>query len=92
MVLSRIVASASRLLQEAVSELAADDNRDEIWEYVRLHDGRRMFANQMLDNEVEPLQVIQWGKWKDWQTFRDHYLKDLSVEYQLEQLSKVDGQ
>jgi integrase len=83
--------TVSRHLQKAVSEIAADDDRDEIWEHVRLYDGRRTFANQMLDNEVEPLQVMQWGKWNDWQTFRDHYLKDFSVEYQSEQLSKVDG-
>lgn len=83
--------TVSRHLKKTVREFAEEDERDRMWEYVRLHDGRRTFANRMLDSEVEPLQVMEWGKWRDWRTFRDHYMQDFSEKHQSEQLAKVDG-
>jgi len=80
--------TVSRHLKQTVTELAEDED-DEAWESISLHDGRRTFANTMLDEDVPPLQVMEWGAWDDWQTFRDHYLHDHSEDYQSEQIQKV---
>lgn len=78
----RHVQAAARRLQ--------DTTGDEGWSYIGLHDGRRTFANTMLDSDVSPLQVMQWGKWDDWRTFRDHYLTSFSESHQHKELQKVD--
>jgi integrase len=81
--------TVSRHLKATVEELA-EETGEEMYKHIRLHDGRRTFANQMLDDNVPALQVMEWGGWSDWQVFRDHYLKDFSTEYQSEQLKKTD--
>lgn len=78
----RHVQAAARRLQESTD--------DEGWGFLGLHDGRRTFANSMLDADVSPLQVMQWGSWDDWRTFRDHYLTSFSEKHQHQELQKVD--
>lgn len=78
----RHVQSAARRLEK--------ETGDEGWSFLGLHDGRRTFANTLLDSDVSPLQVMQWGSWDDWRTFRDHYLTSFSEKYQHQELQKVD--
>ncbi|MXR50198.1 tyrosine-type recombinase/integrase [Halovenus sp. WSH3] len=59
------------------------------YQHLTLHDGRRTWANALLDDGVSPLQVMEWGSWDDWRTFRDHYLQDFSEQHQSEELEKV---
>jgi integrase len=86
-VISSSMRTVSRHIQAAAGELA---DEDEGWNYLTLHDGRRTWANALLDNDVSPMQVMMWGGWDDWQTFRDHYLQDFSEEHQSEEIAKVD--
>jgi integrase len=87
----RIVSSSmrtvSRHIQAAAEELSEED---EGWEHLTLHDGRRTWANALLDDDVSPLQTMEWGGWDDWKTFRDHYLSDFSEQHQSEEIAKVD--
>lgn len=71
-------------------ESIGDRNNDDAWKHISLHDGRRTWANALLDADVSPMQVMQWGGWDDWRTFRDHYLQDFSAEYQSKEIAKVD--
>ncbi|ADD03843.1 integrase family protein [Natrialba magadii ATCC 43099] len=77
-----------RHVQQAAKDLGSDTG-DEGWDYLGLHDGRRTFANSLLDADVSPLQVMEWGGWDDWRTFRDHYLTSFSEQHQHEELQKV---
>lgn len=86
-VISSSMRTVSRHVQAAAAKLAEED---EGWNYISLHDGRRTWANALLDDDVSPLQVMMWGGWDDWQTFRDHYLQDFSEEHQSEEIAKVD--
>lgn len=75
----------SRRFGDVVDSL--DDDR---YKHVTLHDGRRTWANALLDQGVQPLQVMEWGGWADWQTFRDHYLTEFTEKKQKEEIEKVD--
>lgn len=78
-----------RHLQRAAENLQNETNKDG-YNYVGMHDGRRTWANSLLDDDVSPLQVMEWGSWDDWQTFRDHYLQDFSEKHQSEEIEKVN--
>jgi len=53
---------------------------DEGWQFVGPHDLRRSWGVILLENGTLPSVVMEWGGWKDWQTFRDHYLAEFSPE------------
>ena len=78
----RHVKAAARRLQEQTG--------DEGWQYLGLHDGRRTFANTMLDSDISAIQIMAWGKWESWRVFREHYLSKFSEKHQHEELQKVD--
>ncbi|TKX38015.1 site-specific integrase [Halorubrum sp. CGM5_25_10-8B] len=84
-----VISSSMRTVSRHI-QAAAEGFSDEGWNYISLHDGRRTWANALLDDDVSPLQVMMWGGWDDWQTFRDHYLQDFSEEHQSEEIAKVD--
>ena len=75
---------------QAAAERLQDESGDEGWQYLGLHDGRRTFANSMLDSGVTALQVMDWGLWRSWRVFRDAYLAKFTEEHQHEELQKVD--
>lgn len=60
------------------------------WTYLTPHDLRRTWGTLLVESEVEPGMVMEWGGWKDWSTFREHYLGVYSEKMQREQISKVD--
>ena len=83
--------TVSRHLKNIVRNIAEEDGEDEMFEYVRLHDGRRTFINRMLDKNVQELQVMAWSGHDDWRTFRDHYMSDFSEKHEHQELQKVSG-
>lgn len=60
------------------------------WNDVSPHDCRRTFASKMVQDGISESLVMQWGGWKNYETFRDHYF--LQSDEQIErQLKRVDG-
>ena len=55
-----------------------------------LHDLRRSWATHILGQGVLPSVVVSWGGWKDWETFRRHYLGEFSPEVLEREREKVD--
>lgn len=68
---------------------------DEGWTYLDVHDLRRTWGGHLLwDCCVLPAVVMSWGGWEDWETFRNHYLGEMSpvaVEREREKISFVSG-
>ena len=68
---------------------------DEGWTYLDVHDLRRTWGGHLLwDCGVLPAVVMSWGGWEDWQTFRNHYLGEMSpaaAEREREKISFVSG-
>jgi len=63
---------------------------DEGWERVDVHDLRRSWATHILAEGVLPSVVMEWGGWKDWETFRRHYLGEFSPEVLEREREKVE--
>lgn len=54
---------------------------DRGWSYLKPHDLRRTWGGHLLWNcGVLPFVVMSWGGWRDWSTFRDHYMGEMSPE------------
>ncbi|WP_435099274.1 tyrosine-type recombinase/integrase [Halorubrum sp. N11] len=52
---------------------------DEGWTSLDVHDLRRTWAGHLLwDCGLLPAVVMSFGGWEDWETFRDHYLGEMS--------------
>lgn len=68
---------------------------DEGWTYLDVHDLRRTWGGHLLwDCGVLPAVVMSWGGWEDWETFRNHYLGEMSpaaAEREREKISFVSG-
>ena len=71
------------------AEQRATKEQDERWQYVRPHDLRRTWGHLMLEEEVLPSVLMQWGGWEDYDTFKKHYLGKHSEKVMAEQASKV---
>lgn len=88
-----LVPRSERTLRNWI-ERAADRCRaatsEEAWRFVTMHDLRRTWGTLLLENDVEPGMVMQWGGWEDWKTFREHYLGVYSPKKQREERGKVD--
>ena len=65
------------------------------WTYLDIHDLRRTWGGHLLwDCGVLPAVVMSWGGWEDWETFRNHYLGEMSpvaAERECEKISFVSG-
>jgi integrase len=88
-----LVGAAKRTVQGWVERAAESMYRktdDEGWRYVSAHDLRRSWATLLIQNDVEPLLVLDWGGWSDYKTFRDHYMSINSPEYQAEERTKIE--
>ncbi|WP_343218003.1 tyrosine-type recombinase/integrase [Haloplanus salinarum] len=55
---------------------------DDGWTYFGPHDLRRTWGTLLVEREVEPGLVMEWGGWEDWETFREHYLGAYSLDAQ----------
>lgn len=84
-----------RWVQRAASRLY-DETEDEGWTFLDVHDLRRTWGGDLLWNQgVLPSVVMNWGGWEDWDTFRKHYLGEMSPEAAERERSKIeymDGQ
>lgn len=74
---------------DRVAETCAEQTGDDGWHYLAPHDLRRTWGTLLLEAEVEPGMVMQWGGWSDWDTFREHYLGAYSPEMERRQVEKV---
>ena len=63
---------------------------DEGWSFVDVHDLRRTWGTNLLEQGVLPSVVMDWGGWEDWDTFREHYLGEFSPEAIKREREKVD--
>jgi len=59
------------------------------WAHLGPHDLRRTWGTQLVEQEVEPGLIMEWGGWQDWDTFREHYLGAYSPEMEQKQIEKV---
>jgi integrase len=77
----------------AQSRYAATGNKG--WTYLDVHDLRRTWGGHLLwDCGVLPAVVMSWGGWEDWETFRNHYLGEMSpaaAEREREKISFVSS-
>ncbi|TKX86961.1 site-specific integrase [Halorubrum sp. SS5] len=68
---------------------------DEGWTFIDVHDLRRTWGGHLLwDCGVLPAVVMSWGGWEDWETFRNHYLGEMSpaaAERERGKISYVSG-
>ncbi|WP_353634483.1 site-specific integrase [Halobacterium sp. NMX12-1] len=63
---------------------------DDGWLEVSYHDLRRTWGTRLLEQGVLPTVVMSWGGWKDWETFRKHYLGEFSPEAMKRERGKVE--
>ena len=77
-----------RWVQKAAAELE-EETGDEGWSFVDVHDLRRTWGTYLLEQGVLPSVVMAWGGWRDWDTFREHYLGEFSPEAIKRERSKV---
>ena len=72
------------------AEQRAGDEKDDRWRYLGPHDLRRTWGHLMLEAEVLPSVLMQWGGWEDYETFKKHYLGKHSESVQAREAGKVD--
>jgi len=87
-----VVRHTRRTLQRWVERAAGEmfAKTEEVgWTYVSAHDLRRSWATMLIQAEVEPLLVMDWGGWSDFEVFKDHYMSISSPEFQRSERSKL---
>ena len=77
-----------RWVHQAANRLRAEE-RDEGWKFVTPHDLRRSWGTLLVEADVEPGIIMEWGGWEDWETFREHYLGAYSMKKQKQEQAKV---
>jgi len=73
-----------------IGERRLDDTGDDGWSHLSAHDLRRTWGTLLVDDEVEPGLVMEWGGWEDWETFREAYLGTYSTKAKTRAREKVD--
>ena len=81
--------SVYRWVRRAAERRQAE-TRDDGWSFVDVHDLRRTWGTNLLEQGVLPSVVMDWGGWEDWDTFREHYLGEFSPEAIKRERQKVD--
>lgn len=87
-----LVDRTSRTLQRWVdraAETCKEETEDPGWSFLGPHDLRRTWGTLLVEAGVEPGMIMEWGGWKDWETFREHYLGAYSPEMERRQASVV---
>ena len=88
-----IIDHAPRTIQRWVAgaaETVAAETGDGGWPHVTPHDLRRSWGTLLLERGVQPGLVMEWGGWRDWATFREHYLGEFSPAAVSREREKVD--
>lgn len=62
---------------------------DEGWSFLDVHDLRRTWGTYLVGQGVIPGYIMQIGGWEDWETFRRHYIGELSPEVEKREMQKV---
>ncbi|WP_455448596.1 tyrosine-type recombinase/integrase [Natrinema thermotolerans] len=78
-----------RWVQRAAERLHAESG-DRGWSFLDVHDLRRTWGTNLLEQGVLPSVVMDWGGWEDWETFRRHYLGEFSPEAIRRERGKVN--
>ncbi|WP_084568927.1 site-specific integrase [Halostagnicola larsenii] len=78
-----------RWVQRAAERLQAESG-DRGWSFLDVHDLRRTWGTNLLEQGVLPSVVMDWGGWDDWETFRHHYLGEFSPEAIRRERGKVN--
>lgn len=63
---------------------------DDGWAYFTPHDLRRAWANRMIEDDVAPPLIMNFGGWESWPQFRDAYLNGYSSKRVREELKPLD--
>jgi len=77
-----------RWVSHAADHLRAETG-DDGWKFVTPHDLRRSWGTLLVEDDVEPGIIMEWGGWEDWETFREHYLGAYSMKKQKQEQQKV---
>jgi len=73
------------------AESLQDETGDRGWEFLDVHDLRRSWGGHLLWNcGVSPMVVMEFGGWEDWDTFKDHYMGQITPEAQQRERGKID--
>lgn len=78
----------TRYLKRAAEKCQERDGKEGL-EYISTHDLRRSWAQQLLERDVEPGMIMDWGGWENWDTFREHYMGRYSPQAQQRQQENV---
>lgn len=62
-----------RWVERAAQERAAEKG-DDRWLHLSTRDLRRTWGHLSFEAGIQPSVLMQWGGWKDYQTFKNHYL------------------
>lgn len=71
------------------AEICKEETDDPGWMFLGPHDLRRSWATMLVELGVEPGMIMEWGGWKDWETFREHYLGAYTPEMEKRQAALV---
>lgn len=77
-----------RWVHRAADRCRAESN-DDGWKFVTPHDLRRTWGTLLVEDDVEPGIIMEWGGWDNWETFREHYLGAYSMKKQQQEQAKV---
>jgi len=88
-----LVDKSTRTIERWVNHLADEcraETGDSGWQFLGPHDLRRTWGTLLVEEDVEPGMIMEWGGWSDWDTFREHYLGAYSPDMERRQAEKVD--
>jgi integrase len=81
-----------RTIQNWVTEAAesiADETGEPDWNLLSAHDLRRTWATSLIQQGISESNVMMWGGWDNYETFKNHYFQQ-SDEQIAEQLQSVE--
>ena len=73
----------------SIAEQCQEETGDAGWSFLRPHDLRRTWGTLLVEAGVEPGMIMEWGGWKNWDTFREHYLGAYSPDMEKKQAALV---
>jgi integrase len=82
-----------RTIQNWVTEAGeaiAQETGEKDWTLLSAHDCRRTWATSLIQQGISESNVMDWGHWQNYETFRDHYFQqsDEQIEKQLESVDE----